>query len=230
MSVPGQAKRATLVGAVGMRHDLRCLTVIASVMFSACGAGQRDQRPGLTMTHEPKVADSPCGRETGVELRATVTACVPGKPPSYNAALDVSISSALDRPIWFVFDLTDQRRRINEVSLSRTGSSPALPLWQWASDRALRLPPRAEIQLRSVSVQASGPHPRVTLWVANEVRVDGQPVAEWLGRPGLTPASGDFLVDQDNSSRPDAVRRASEPEGVPIASDLLCRCEISLSE
>jgi hypothetical protein len=71
-------------------------------------------------------------------------------------------------------------------------------------------------------------HPRVTLWIANQVRVDGEPVAEWLGRPGLTSASGDFLVAQDDSPSPDAVRRAREPAGVPLAIDLLCQCEISL--
>jgi hypothetical protein len=204
--------------------QLIAVTIAACI---GCLAQHGDQRKPSTMTNLPH---SPCGSQAGVRLQTVVTSCTPGKPPNFNCTLDLAISSALERPVWFVFDLTNPISSASEVSLSRSDGGPGLPFWKWGGERGLRLPPKANIQLRGVSVHASGPNPRVKLWFANELRVAGSPAAEWLGRPGLTPAGGEFFVDQGESLSAEKVRRANEAEGASIAVDLLCYYEIELSK
>jgi hypothetical protein len=137
-----------------------------------------------------------CG-SNGPHVVATVVGFIKGKPPHHSFEVELHVLNPLNRPIWVAHAMDESLPlEVDRVSVSRTSWKQLGPAWSFGSGslEAVRVAPGADFNLTGVLFESfSFDSPDLmTVSFLDEVRLDGRPAVDWVGRRTEAAARADI--------------------------------------
>jgi len=130
---------------------------------------------------------------------ATVVGFLKGKPPHHTYEVDLHVRNPLAKPLWVAPTMEESMPlEVYAVSVLRSPWGQVGPLWSFGPGNleAVRVAPGADLNLSGVQYETFSfdSSDLMVVAVLDEVRLDGRPAVEWVGRRTEAAAYGDIDV------------------------------------
>jgi hypothetical protein len=160
---------------------------------TAAGGSRAADAASVTWQTLPQAAAT-CGSD-GPNVVAAVVGFLKGKPPHNTFEVELHVRNPLNRPIWLVPAMDESiPLKVDTVSVFHTPWGGVGPLWSFGSGGvdAVRVAPGADFNLSGVQFSSIDPSDLMTVSVLDEVRLDGRPAVDWVGKRTGAAGSGDI--------------------------------------
>jgi hypothetical protein len=199
--------------------------VVVACAVAACASGRTPRAPAAD-PYVPFVPvwprEAPRCAPAGPHVDVWIGGMLQGKPPmtTYDVGLRVRNPSA--EAVWFLFDLPRELpEKVSRVELERAEGN-AGEVWRLDGlmVRAVHAAPKADFTMR-VRVSTSERDPTFVSF-ARDLRLDGRPIPDWLGRSGSPIGGG--RIDVDGRPTEIVAERHLEDElnGARLGVELVC--------